>query len=133
MPADLEQMDDRRILVVDDQQMIVTLIERILEREGFTAVSGTSDPSTARGRCERDVPDLLIVDLGMPAIDGIALLEQLRPGDRLPTPLAVLVVSGEDRTSARAARARAAGATDVLEKPFSAAQLVAAVHGALGD
>ncbi len=112
--------------------MIVTLIKRILEHEGFTSVTGTSDPGSARERCEADLPDLLIVDLGMPAVDGIALLEQLRPAQRLPKPLAVLVVSGEDRMSARSARARAAGAADVLEKPFDRAKLVAAVRSVLG-
>lgn len=128
----MHRVEDRSILVVDDQQMIVTLIERILQHEGFTAVSGTSDPSSARRRCEADMPDLLIVDLGMPEVDGIELLEELRPAERLPYPLVVLVVSGEDRMSTRAARARAAGAAEVLEKPFNRAQLVAAVHGVLG-
>ena len=120
-----------RILIVDDQELIVTLITRILEHDGFTSVSGTADPSSLHERCQREAPDLLIIDLSMPPLDGVQLIEQLRPTERSPTPLAVLVVSGEARGSERAIRARAAGATDVLEKPFGRTDLVAAVRGVL--
>jgi DNA-binding response OmpR family regulator len=132
MHGSIERVEDARILVVDDQQMIVLLINRILEHSGFTAVTGTSDPIAARELCETEVPDLLIVDLGMPALDGIEWLEQLRPAERLPEPLAVLVVSGEDGASERGRRARAAGASQVLSKPFGRAGLVAAVRAILG-
>ena len=108
------------------------LISRILESAGFRHVSGTSDPATAFERCERELPDLLILDLSMPPIDGVELLERLRPRERRPTPLAVLVVSGANRESEQAQRARAAGAGEVLEKPFTRARLVEAVHVVLG-
>jgi len=133
MHGSIGQVEDARILVVDDQEMIVLLITRILERSGFTAVSGTSDPIAARELCASEVPHLLIVDLGMPALDGIEWLEELRPTERQPEPLAVLVVSGEDSASERAQRARAAGASQVLSKPFGRADLVTAVRAALGD
>jgi DNA-binding response OmpR family regulator len=132
MHGSIERVEDARILVVDDQEMIVLLINRILEHSGFTAVTGTSDPIAARRLCETQVPDLLIVDLGMPALDGIEWLEELRPAARRPEPLAVLVVSGEDGTSERGRRARAAGASLVLSKPFRRADLVAAVREVLG-
>ena len=80
----------------------------------------TTDPTTLQERCERDEPDLLVLDLTAPPLDGVDLLERLRPGEREP-PLAVLVVSGHGRDSPHAGRARAAGAADVLEKPFRAA------------
>jgi|SRR3954471_3306255 two-component system response regulator ResD len=123
--------EDARILVVDDQQLIVVLITRMLERAGFTSVTGTCEPGSVVERLARDAPDLLILDLVMPRLDGVELLERLRPSERRPTPLAVLVVSGESADSPRADRARAAGAAAVLEKPFGRVQLVAAVRDAL--
>lgn len=125
-----QRPEDARILIVDDQRTIVMLMTRMLESAGFGSVSGTTDPSSLQERCERDEPDLLVLDLTMPPFDGVDLLEQLRPAARRP-PLAVLVVSGHGRDSPHADRARAAGAADVLEKPFGAADLVAAVKGAL--
>jgi DNA-binding response OmpR family regulator len=131
MRQSIGRMEDARILIVDDQDLIVTLITRILARAGFTALTSTADPGCLHERCESEVPDLLIVDLVMPPFDGVELLERLRPAARLPTPLKVIVVSGEDRDSERADRARAAGAAAVLQKPFNGAELVSAVRAVL--
>lgn len=106
-----------RLLLVDDQSANLRLLEDILAREGFTQVLSVSDPRRALELYAAFDPDLVILDLMMPGLDGYAVLEQLsrlrQPDDYRP----VLVITADATTDARR-RALSLGARDFLTKPF---------------
>lgn len=106
-----------RILVVDDEAANVRLLEDLLQREGFRQVIATTDPGRVMGLVAAFEPDLILLDLMMPAPDGYALLEQLArrtdPGRFLP----VIVLTADPSRSARH-RALGMGAKDFLTKPL---------------
>lgn len=115
----------RRILVVDDDEILSRFLERILRAEGF-AVELTHS-GTAALACLRPDIDLLILDLNLPVMDGLAILRQLRPGfPKLP----VLVLTGRSR-SETTVEALESGADDCLIKPFSYLELLARVRALL--
>lgn len=106
-----------RVLLVDDQAANLRLLEEILAREGFTQVLSVADPRRALELYAAFDPDLVILDLMMPGLDGYAVLEQLsrlrQPDDYRP----VLVITADATTEARR-RALSLGARDFLTKPF---------------
>ena len=61
---------DARILVVDDQEEEIVLLEAILRRAGYRYVHSTSDPTETAGLCDTFEPDLILLDLNMPVMDG---------------------------------------------------------------
>ena len=106
-----------RILIVDDEPANVRLLEDLLQREGFQQVVATTDPQRVMGLVSAFAPDLILLDLKMPELDGYALLEQLArlsdPGQVLP----VIVLTADPSRSARH-RALGLGAKDFLTKPL---------------
>ncbi|MCC8539252.1 response regulator [Xanthomonas codiaei] len=106
-----------RILIVDDEPANVRLLEDLLQREGFQQVIATTDPLRVMGLVSAFAPDLILLDLKMPELDGYALLEQLArlsdPGRFLP----VIVLTADPSRSARH-RALGLGAKDFLTKPL---------------
>ncbi|MCS3811166.1 response regulator [Xanthomonas sp. 4461] len=106
-----------RILIVDDEPANVRLLEDLLQREGFQQVIATTDPLRVMGLVSAFAPDLILLDLKMPELDGYALLEQLArlsdPGHFLP----VIVLTADPSRSARH-RALGLGAKDFLTKPL---------------
>ena len=106
-----------RILIVDDEPANVRLLEDLLQREGFQQVVATTDPQRVMGLVSAFAPDLILLDLKMPELDGYALLEQLArlsdPGQFLP----VIVLTADPSRSARH-RALGLGAKDFLTKPL---------------
>lgn len=117
-----------RILIVDDAPENVRLLTRILQRAGYTDVAGVSDPRLVHERVKADRPDLVIVDVHMPHVDGLSLLEQLaKTADH---DIRFLVVTGDldDRIGLEA---RLRGAHDVLLKPFKIDDVLVRVRLAL--
>ena len=108
---------DSTIVVVDDAPANVTLLERLLSAAGITAVRGFTDPVAALEDCRRSRPDLVLLDLHMPNLDGFAFMAALQ--DLVPARsfLPVLVLTADVTTEVRQ-RALAAGAKDFLTKPF---------------
>ncbi len=108
--------------MVDDQVASTCLVTNFLNRLGYSNLSAINDPALLFERIESLHPDLILLDLAMPHLDGFQLMEQMRkklpPEDRVP----VLVITG-DATAANKRRALAAGATDLLAKPFDPAEL----------
>jgi DNA-binding response OmpR family regulator len=106
-----------RILLIDDQTANLRLLEALLHREGFSQLLSVSEPDRALTLYSAFDPDLVVLDLMMPKLDGYAVLEQLSrqrtPHDFRP----VLVVTADATTEARH-RALALGAKDFLTKPF---------------
>src|SRR5450432_1966242 len=111
-----------RILIVDDEVNNIFALKSFLERIGFSNVMGLSDSSRVFDEVEQRVPDLIILDLHMPNIDGFGVLEHLRPWIKSEISLPILVLTA-DATSKTRRRALMAGASDIQQKPFDPAEL----------
>ncbi len=113
-------MADERILVVDDEPDILSILVYQLSREGFrvsTAVNGQSAISAAID----DPPDLVVLDLMLPIVDGYEVLKILRRNDRTATvPILLLTARREEEERIRGFEY---GADDYVTKPFSAREL----------
>jgi putative two-component system response regulator len=106
-----------RILIVDDESPNVLLLERILAEAGYTDAASTTDPRKVEGLVETFRPDLILLDLHMPVLDGFAVMEQL--GVTLdPVAHAPILVLTADSTREVKHRALVAGARDFLTKPL---------------
>jgi CheY-like chemotaxis protein len=106
-----------RILVVDDEDANVRLLEELLQREGFQQVIATTDSSRVMGLVNAFEPDLILLDLMMPAPDGYALLEQLSRYTGPERFLPVIVLTADPSRSTRH-HALGLGAKDFLNKPL---------------
>jgi len=102
-----------RILVVDDEASIVRLFVRVIRSGGYTHVCGTSDPTEVSTLLDSVAPDLVLLDLNMPGIDGFAVLADIAGRLSQDTFLPVLTVSGMTDPEAKE-RAFRAGANDYL-------------------
>jgi len=120
---------EARILVVDDEPANLKLLGMILRMEGFGRVETVANPREVLDRYRADRPDLILLDLNMPGLDGFAVMAQIKAlGEHLVPPILVLTAqSGEDILL----RAFQAGATDFLGKPFNRRELLARVHNML--
>jgi len=117
-----------RILIVEDEQPLVTLLTYNLEAEGF-AVEAESRGDSAADRLRDDVPDLLILDWMLPGISGIELCRRLRQRQETRAlPIVMLTARGEE---SERIRGLATGADDYVVKPFSVAELTARVKALL--
>jgi EAL domain-containing protein (putative c-di-GMP-specific phosphodiesterase class I)/ActR/RegA family two-component response regulator len=111
------------VLVVDDQEANVVLLERVLRLAGATRVHGVTDPRQAVRRCLEVQPDLVLLDLHMPHLDGVEVMEALRGALADDAFLPVLVLTADVTRESRE-RALAAGAKDFLTKPFDRTEVV---------
>jgi DNA-binding response OmpR family regulator len=106
-----------KILVVDDDRITVTLLEQLLQRHGYSRVTGVTDSREVLETCAAFDPDLILLDLIMPEMDGFALLEALR-SDASESFLPIVVLTADVSEEAKS-RALEAGAMDFLVKPVS--------------
>lgn len=114
-----------RILTVDDSASMRALLQHALGTRGFD-VAQAEDGMAALEWLAANEADLVITDINMPRLDGFGLIERLRSGSRhRDRPILVLTTESSD---AKKARARAAGATGWIVKPFDADKLAAAVR-----
>src|SRR3954467_4141589 len=119
-------MSEPAVLLVDDDARILRMLERTLAAEGYD-VSVASDGGTALARVERSVPDLIVLDVTMPGLDGLAVTRRLR-ARRLAAP--ILLLPAGDAREERVAGLDA-GADDYLVKPFEIEELMARVRAML--
>ncbi|WP_456405241.1 sigma-54-dependent transcriptional regulator [Thiolapillus sp.] len=115
------------ILVVDDEPDIRDSVKDILEDEGY-GVGLAESGEAARAALRERRPDLILLDIWMPDIDGISLLKEWSEGDGLPCPVIIMSGHGTVETAVEATRL---GAYDFLEKPLSLAKLLLTVERAL--
>ncbi len=115
------------ILVVDDEPGIRELVCDILEDEGYR-VTAAEDGNSARQALRERRPDLILLDIWMPDIDGISLLKEWYEGEGLPSPVIMMSGHGTVETAVEATRL---GAYDFLEKPLSLAKLLLTVERGL--
>lgn len=115
----------RTVLVIDDEVQVRRLLRAALEGSGWRVIEadggqlGISEVALAR-------PDVVILDLGLPDMDGIDVLRRIREWSRVP----VLIASMRERTEEKI-RALNAGADDYVTKPFNSEELVARLHAIL--
>jgi putative two-component system response regulator len=125
-----DEYRDARILIVDDEPANVRLLERILEREGFRDIESTTDPGGVLARYTGREPDILLLDLHMPGLDGFAVMQQLQSRilDHEFVPILVLTA---DITPQTRERALSAGAKDFLTKPVDPTEVVLRIKNLL--
>lgn len=111
-----DHLRDATVLVVDDQAINLRFFQRLLTRGGYRNVFTASDGNQAVELFRRVRPDLMVLDLLMPGLDGFGVMETLR-AEQGPNPVPVLVLSGDERPEVRRA-ALSCGARDFLAKPF---------------
>ena len=116
---------DRRILAVDDEPQILRYIRNILSEAGYTAIV-TGDPGEVEHLMETETPDLVLLDLELPGINGIDLMKRILMISEVP----VIFVSGYGGDE-HVARAFETGADDYIVKPFSPTELGARIEAVL--
>lgn len=119
-----------RLLVVDDEEANVRLLERALGQAGYRNVQSTTDPRRVSSMVVEFKPDLILLDLLMPYLDGFEVmrsLELLLPGGSY---IPVLVLTG-DATRETKQRALASGANDFLTKPFDIDEVLLRIRNML--
>jgi DNA-binding NtrC family response regulator len=120
-------MSSPRILVVDDEADIRGLLSEILAEEGYE-VEAAADAASARRAAAREEPDLVLLDIWMPDMDGISLLREWNEKQSLHCPVVMLSGHGTVETAVEATRL---GAFDFVEKPLSIAKLLRTTERAL--
>lgn len=118
-------MTDSKVLLVDDDGQILSFVSRQLRAQGYR-VELARNGQEGLDHALEFLPDLVILDLFMPVMDGVETLRQLREWSRVP----VIVLSARDEEQ-RKVEALDLGADDYLTKPFSVAELLARVRAAL--
>ncbi len=112
---------------MDDEESNLLLVSRILEQAGYTQVETTKDPTRVPRMFEEIRPDLVLLDLNMPLMDGFELMERLGTATR-DVPFLVLTADATDETKRRAL---SAGARDFLTKPLDRIELLLRVRNLL--
>jgi two-component system nitrogen regulation response regulator NtrX len=116
----------KQILVVDDEERIRQSLNGILKDEGYEVVE-SKDGAQALKQLESDPPDLVLLDIWMPGVDGMAVLERMK--GQIPN-LPVIMISGHGNIEL-AVKAVKLGAYDFIEKPLSLEKVLLAVNNAL--
>lgn len=111
---------DVPILIIDDEPANVALLERTLRQAGYTKLISTTDPETVPDLFRAARPDLVLLDLHMPRVDGFELLSAIRDEDDA---VPVLVLTADVTLEARR-RALGSGALDLVLKPFDLAEVL---------
>ena len=140
MNAEANEMDQRwlpnaalyakmKIVAIDDEPANVALLEAMLAEGGYTRIKTVTDSRLAMETCVSFEPDLVLLDLMMPHVDGFAILESLRAaaGEAF-LPVIVLTADANETTKLRALRA---GATDFLLKPFDQLEVLLRMNNLL--
>src|SRR3979409_2066192 len=119
-------MPKSRVLVIDDEAAIRDSLRMTLEYEGYEFI-GAATGQEGLALAEREAPDLVLLDVKMPGMDGLEVLERLRAmNEALP----VIVVSGHG-TISTAVDATKKGAFDFIEKPFASERVLVSLRNAL--
>ncbi len=121
---------DSKILMIDDLDVNLQLLENLLDREGFKQVLSTTESSNALNLVAAFQPDIILLDLMMPTLDGYGVLEQL--GKKIPKSeyLPVIILTSDITIEARR-RALSLGAKDFITKPFDAIEAMLRVWNLL--
>jgi putative two-component system response regulator len=124
------KLTDARILVVDDERVNVVLLERILEQDGYRNVKSVTDPAEAATLYDQFEPDLVLLDLHMPKLDGFAVMKLLEGRIPSDTFLPILILTADIRPEIKR-RALVAGAKDFVTKPFDRTEVLLRIQNLL--
>ena len=119
-----------RILIIDDQPANTLLLEGILQEDDYQAYRSINDSRKALPVFLEYRPDLILLDLQMPHLDGFAVMKQLRPLISPDTFFPILVLTADINPETKL-QALAEGATDFLTKPFDAAEVILRIRNLL--
>jgi DNA-binding response OmpR family regulator len=114
-----------RVLVVEDDRTVAEVVTRYLEREGFV-VESVGDGNEALARADAQLPDLVVLDIMLPGLDGLEVCRRLRT--RAPIPVVMLTARGSEEDRVLGLEL---GADDYVSKPFSPRELTARVKAVL--
>jgi len=120
-----DNLKDRRILVVDDEERMVRFIRLNLEHDGFQVIDAFSGLEAIE-KIRSNLPDLILLDVMMPDIDGFEVLKMIRETSNVP--VIMLTAKGEEEDRVRGLET---GADDYVTKPFSPRELVSRVRAVL--
>jgi len=115
------EMTQARILVVDDQESNVQLLERLLRLKGYQRIESLTDSRLTVERFVATRPDLVLLDLRMPHLSGLEVLEELQPIVGAEEYLPILILTADTAPETRQT-ALSMGAKDFLNKPFDAVE-----------
>jgi two-component system alkaline phosphatase synthesis response regulator PhoP len=115
-----------KVLVVDDEQSIVTLLQYNLEQAGFEVITAM-DGETGRDLAKKEAPDIIILDLMLPKLDGMEVCKQLR---QMKILIPILMLTAKDEEFDKVLGLEL-GADDYLVKPFSPREVIARVKAIL--
>lgn len=118
-------MPNEHILVVDDEASVVEVVSLYLQRDGFR-VSEANDGEQALAALASEIPDLLILDVMLPKVDGLSIIRQVR--EQTEMPIIMLTARGEETDRILGLEL---GADDYVVKPFSPRELVSRVRAVL--
>ena len=114
-----------KALIVDDDRVLADVLAFTLRREGFQVIQAY-DGEAALERWAEEQPDLIVLDVNMPRLDGFAVCRRIR--EQADTPIILLTVRGEEDDIVHGLKL---GADDYITKPFSPRQLVARAQAVL--
>jgi CheY-like chemotaxis protein len=124
---DVSEVFNARILIVDDQEVNITLLEKMLQNAGYKHITSTQDPQVVCSMHLENRYDLILLDLQMPKMDGFEVLEALK---KIETSgyLPVLVITAQPGHKLRALQS---GAKDFVSKPFDLVEVETRIHNML--
>ena len=120
LPARLR---DARVLLVDDQELNLRVLKQVMERAGLRNITMTQDPYAVAPLVALHMPDLIVVDLHMPGLDGWGVMQSLKPQLDAAGYLPILVLTADVTDEARR-RALESGARDFLTKPIDSIEVI---------
>ena len=120
LPAPLRSA---RVLLVDDQELNLRTLRHVLEKAGLEQVVATQDPHAVEGLVAVHHPDLMIIDLHMPGLDGLGVMRALRPQLDAAGYLPILVLTADPSDQARR-QALEGGAKDFVTKPIDSMEVI---------
>ena len=121
------EIQNARLLIVDDQKSNVELLEQLLSDAGYTQVTSTTKPTEVCALHRKNHYDLILLDLQMPVMDGFQVIEALKTNDADGYP-PVLVITAQPGHKLRALQA---GARDFISKPFDLVEIRTRIHNML--
>jgi putative two-component system response regulator len=118
-----------RVMIVDDEEVNVRVVRKLLQRLGYQNISSTTDSTRVLSELHRQQPDVLLLDVMMPEVSGFAILKAMQSDDALRAiPVLVLTAMSDRKTRLTALEL---GANDFVEKPIDKAELAPRIRNAL--
>jgi len=122
-----EELKKAKILIVDDEHVNVLLLDKMLQQDGYSAIFTQEDSRKVESLYNEIKPDIVLLDLNMPHLNGFQVMEKLK-GNSYFAPILVLTAQSDDEIRMRALKS---GAMDFLSKPFSYVEVLTRIKNLL--